>query len=168
MPMAHAGPWLSRRWYYTPLTHRAYSVRQVSTGDRRLLAEFALSVRLDELNRLLFDHVLAGGNDSSVGFAALESTGGGDRVIGVCAYSPAEDETARFSVAVAPAYRGEQVGRLLLSTLMRHAKRVGVSGLIGQMAWSNRPMQTLALSMGFRVEPDPGDRTLRRLVFTLR
>jgi len=35
---------LARRWYYTPRSHRAYSVRQISPGDRRLLAEFALAL----------------------------------------------------------------------------------------------------------------------------
>jgi hypothetical protein len=33
------GAWLARRWYLTLKTRRAYSVRQVSPGDRRLLAE---------------------------------------------------------------------------------------------------------------------------------
>ena len=39
---------------------------------------------------------------------------------------------------------------------------------MGEMAWSNRPMQLLAMSMGFRVEPLPRDRNLRRLILTLK
>jgi GNAT superfamily N-acetyltransferase len=175
---ALAGPWLTRRWYYTPRTHRAYSVRQISSGDRRLLAEFALGLNanaggrdlasLRELADMLFEHVLAGGNDMAVGFAALETTAVGDRVIGACAYAPDEGDRGRFSIAVANSYREEQVGRILLSTLVRHAKRVGVPNLTGQMAWSNRPMQMLAMSVGFNVEPEPRDRTLRRLVLPLK
>ncbi len=178
MPIALAGPWLSRRWYYTPRTHRAYSIRQISSGDRRLLAEFALGLNaeaadrevnsLRELADILFDRVLAGGNDMSAGFAGLESTAVGDRVIGACAYAPDEADSGRFSIAVANAYREEQVGRILLSTLVRHAKRVGVPNLTGQMAWSNRPMQMLAMSMGFTVEAEPRDRQLRRLVLALK
>jgi GNAT superfamily N-acetyltransferase len=178
LPVALAGPWLARRWYYMPRTRRAYSVRQISSGDRRLLTEFARGLRADAIDRdeaslrehadMLSERVLAGGSDMAVGFAALESTGGGDRVIGACAYAPDEPGSARFSVAVTKAYRTEQVGRTLLATLVRHAKRVGVPCLTGEMTWSNRPMQMLAMSMGFRVEPISRDRNLRRLMLAFK
>lgn len=177
-PHAVSGTWLTRRWYYTPRSRRAYSVRQISPGDRRLLAEFALGLGkatpdrelpfMKELSDMLFDRVIAGGCDTAVGFAALEATAAGDRVIGVAAYAPASGDYARFSMAVANTYREEQLGRTLLSTLVRHARRVGVPKLIGQMFWSNRPMQMLAMSMGFSVELELRDRNLRRLVLSLR
>jgi len=177
-PHAVSGAWLARRWYYTPRSRRAYSVRQISPGDRRLLAEFALGLSkatpdrelpsTQELSDMLFDRVIVGGCDTAVGFAALEATAAGDRVIGVAAYAPASDDYARFSVAVADTYREEQLGRTLLSTLVRHARRVGVPKLIGQMLWSNRPMQMLAMSMGFSVELELRDRNLRRLVLSLK
>ena len=173
-----ASAWLARRWYYTPRTRRAYSVRQVSPGDRRLLAEFALALTresterdahsLRELTAMLFDRVIVTGSDVSVGFAALENTAAGDRVIGVCAYAPENEHSATFTIAVANAFREEQVGRTLLATLLRHAKRVGVPRLTGEMLWSNRPMQMLALSSGFVIEPVPRDRNLRRLVLALK
>ncbi len=173
-----ASGWLARRWYYTPRSHRAYSVRQVSPGDRRLLAEFTLALSqggeqrdpggVHELSDMLFDRVLAGGTDQAVGFAALESTGGGDRVIGVAAYAPVNLESARIGIAVAATHRDEQVGHTLLATLIRHAKRVGVRRLTGEMRWSNRPMQVLAQSMGFAVEPVARDRNLRHLVLSLK
>ncbi len=169
---------LARRWYYTPRTHRAYSVRQIAPGDRRLLAEFALAVTqstIDEelagirqLTDLLFGRVIASGGDTSVGYAALETTGGGDRVIGIAAYAPVDNESADFCVAVAASHREEQVGRTLLSSLLRHARRVGVPRLAADMVWSNRPMQMLALSMGFTVESVARNRTLRRLVLSLK
>ena len=171
--------WLARRWYYTPRSHRAYSVRQISPGDRRLLAEFALTLTehaaqrdqagMQSLSSILFDRVITSdGGESAVGFAALENTSAGDRVIGVAAYAPASRDNADFVVAVANSYREEQVGRTLLSTLLRHAKRVGIPRLSGEMFWSNRPMQMLAMSMGFVVEPLPGDRNLRRLALSLK
>jgi RimJ/RimL family protein N-acetyltransferase len=165
-----AGAWLARRWYYTPRTHRAYSVRQISPGDRRLLAEFATSVTphteadLLALTTLLFDRVIGDGGEGSVGYVALENTAAGDRVIGVCAYAPTRRESCEFSIAVANSYREEQVGRTLLTTLLRHAKRVGVRRLEGEMTWSNRAMQMLALSMGFVVETIAKDRSRRLLV----
>lgn len=173
-----AGGWLARRWYYTPKSRRAYSVRQVAPGDRRLLAEFAMTLDqatadrelapVRELSDMMFDRVLAGGSDMAVGFAALEGTAAGDRVIGVSAYAPGNLDEATFTVAVAGAFRDEQVGRTLLSTLVRHAKRVGIRRLSGEMNWSNRPMQLLAQSTGFVVEAVPGDRSRRSLVLTLK
>jgi GNAT superfamily N-acetyltransferase len=173
-----ASGWLARRWYYTPKSHRAYSVRQISPGDRRLLAEFVLQldqtaaererIALNDLSDMLFDRVLAAGTDMAVGFAALESTGAGDRIIGVSAYAPTTLDDATFTLAVAATHRGEQVGRILLSTLVRHAKRVGVRTLSGNMVWSNRPMQLLAQSLGFVVAPVESDRNLRRLYLGLR
>ena len=89
------GGWLARRWYYTPKSHRAYSVRQIAPGDRRLLAEFAISLGqatadreievVRELSAILFDRVLGSGNEMAVGFVALEATAAGDRIIGVAA-----------------------------------------------------------------------------------
>jgi RimJ/RimL family protein N-acetyltransferase len=170
--------WLTRRWYYTPKSHRAYSVRQISPGDRRLLAEFALALNqsaterdlaaLRDLSDMLFDRVLAGGSDQAAGFAALESTGGGDRIIGVCAYAPQSLESATFGVAVAVTHRDEQVGRILMATLVRHAKRVGIRRLTGEMHWSNRPMHLLAQALGFSIEPVARDRLLRRLSLGLK
>jgi RimJ/RimL family protein N-acetyltransferase len=169
---------LARRWYYTPRSHRAYSVRQISPGDRRLLAEFALALNeatpdrdlpaTRALSDLLFDRVIVSGYHSAVGFAALESVASGDRVIGVAAYAPYNDEYANFSIAVAASHREEQVGRILMSTLLRHAKRVGIQRLQGEMFWANRPMQMLAMSMGFSVEPQPRDRAQRLLVLNLK
>jgi GNAT superfamily N-acetyltransferase len=178
IPPAVSGAWLSRRWYYTPRTHRAYSVRQISPGDRRLLAEFALGLGkstadrdlpfVRELSDMLFDRVIAAGCDTAVGFAALEGTSAGDRIVGVAAYAPASGDFARFSIAVAGGFREEQLGRNLLSTLLRHARRVGMPSLVGVMHWSNRPMQMLGMSMGFSVEAEARDRNLRRLTLSLR
>jgi GNAT superfamily N-acetyltransferase len=172
------GGWLARRWYYTPKSHRAYSVRQIAPGDRRLLAEFALSLGqttadrdLDvvrDLSSMVFDRVLAGGSDMAVGFAALEATTVGDRVIGVSAYAPHSLDEAGFTIAVASAFREEEVGRILLATLVRHAKRVGIRRLSGEMHWANRPMQMLAQSTGFAIEAMAGDRSRRSLLLTLR
>jgi len=178
MPDLRAAAGLARRWYYTPKTRRAYSVRQVSPGDRRLLAEFLLELKsgagerdqpaIEDLTAVLFDRVIVGGDDAAVAFVALENTQAGDRVIGVCACAPSGPEGADFSIAVAHAYREEQVGRTLMSTLLRHAKRVGVRRLSGEMTWSNRAMHSLATSMGFQVLPLPRDRNYRLLVLELK
>ncbi len=169
---------LSRRWYYTPRTRRAYSVRQVSPGDRRLLAEFAVTLTqgagdieradLHDLTNMLFERVLGADSESAVGFVALESTAAGDRVIGVCACTPSARDSAELVIAVAPTYREELVGRTLLSTLLRHARRAGLGRLEGEIHWSNRAPLMLAQSMGFSVRPVAADHTRRQLVLQLK
>jgi hypothetical protein len=129
-----------------------------------LLAEFALGLTRTaperergaarELTDLLLEHVILGGD--AVGFAALENTTVGDRVIGACAVAAGGEGNAEFRVAVAESHRGEQIGR------------IGIHRLGGDMHWSNRPMQMLALSMGFVFEPVPRDRNLRRVVLALK
>jgi N-acetylglutamate synthase-like GNAT family acetyltransferase len=169
--------WLARRWYLTLKTQRSYSVRQASPGDRRLLAEFVVELNvlagrdpsaIHDLTTMLFDRVIAGPNDGALAFVALENSHGADRVIGVCAYAPTCQDGATFVVAVANSYREEQVGRTLLSTLLRQARSVGIRQLSGEMAWSNRAMQMLATSVGFSVEPLPRDRNRRLLVLGLK
>jgi N-acetylglutamate synthase-like GNAT family acetyltransferase len=176
-PAVMSGAWLARRWYLTFKTRRAYSVRPVSPGDRRLLADFThelgasaserdrSSVR--ELTTILLDRVLVG-EDGAMAFVALENTASGDRVIGACAYATESHEGAEFAMAVANSHRQEQVGRTLLLTLLREAKRVGIRRLVGQMHWSNRPMQMLAASMGFQALPSPRDRNARLLVLEIK
>lgn len=174
-PIANA--WQARRWYYTPKSRRAYSVRQVSPGDRRLLAEFMVEINataherdhasLNELSTMLFDRVIVGA-EGAAAFVALEHAHGVDHVVGVCAYAAAARDGADFAVAVSNAFRGEQVGRTLLSMLVRHAKRVGVRKLAAEMTWSNRAMHALATSTGFQVLPSPRDRNVRLLVLELK
>jgi GNAT superfamily N-acetyltransferase len=167
--------WLARRWYYTPKSRRAYSVRQVSPGDRRVLAEFMMALAASErekvehgdLATMLFDHVIVNAFGAAA-FAALENTVDGDRVIGVCAYAPSGQDGADFAVAVANSHREEQVGRTLMSTLLRHAKRAGVRRLTGVMHWSNRPMQMLGTALGFSLESLHSDRNRRLLVLDIR
>jgi RimJ/RimL family protein N-acetyltransferase len=174
-----AQAWVTRRWYYTPKSRRAYSVRPISPGDRRLLAEFVLGLSraapereapaVRTMSTMLFDHVITMGSEAgnSGGLVALESTAAGDRVVGAAAFT-SKDEGAEFCIAVTNSYRDEQVGRTLLSALIRQTRRVAITRLTGEMLWANRPMQMLAISMGFVVEPVPRDRNLRRLVLTLK
>lgn len=180
MRFAHGvtNAWMARRWYYTPKSHRAYSVRPISPGDRRLLAEFALAlsraaserelISIHDMTDMVFDRVISAGLNNAAGFAALENTVAGDRVIGVCAYAPTARGGADFCIAVAHGHREEQIGRTLLTTLLRQVKRAGLAQLAGQMHWSNRPMHLLATSLGFKVEAVANDRNLRRLLLVLR
>ena len=113
---------------------------------------------------MLFDRVISAGLDDAVGFAALENTAAGDRVIGVCAYAPAGQDGADFCIAVADGVpRGADRHALCCRRCCATRKRVGIPRLSAKMLWSNRPMQLLAHVDGIRGRAVAHDRNLRRL-----
>ena len=116
---------LARRWYYTPRSHRAYSVRQISPGDRRLLAEFALALTqstpdrelagVRQLTDVLFDRVIS--RAATRRWDSLRSSPPGRAIVSSerWRYAPTSRENADFCIAVAHTHREEQVGRTLLA-----------------------------------------------------
>ena len=108
-PRATGACWRSLRWRSTQ-----------SHADRELAA-------CVQLTDLLFGRVIVAGSDTAAGFAALETTAAGDRVIGAVAYAPDQPrERGRFCIAVAKPIARSRWGARCSSTLLRHAKRVGV------------------------------------------
>src|SRR5207253_5030087 len=88
---------------------------------------------------------------------------GEERVIGEARYVVTEPGTAEFALAVADAWQGQGIGRLLLSRLERRAAAEGVSRLFGEVLPENKPMQRLAESLGFTILPGPRGMGLLRL-----
>ena len=180
-PQGAAHTWLARRWYYTPRSHRAYSVRQISPGDRRLLAEFALtlgtSTRTDRELRLgagAQRHVVrprdrrrrrqCGGI-----CRAREHRGRGSRDRRRAPTHPTNEDSASFSIAVAQhVSRGagrthSAVDAAASCEARRRAApdRRDASGRTGRCRCS--PCRWAS-----RSSPMPRDRNLRRLVLPLK
>lgn len=79
-----------------------------------------------------------------------------DQVVGWCALSPASRRlcyagVAEVSVYVAAAYRGQKIGRGLLSQVIEEAERAGIWTLQGATFPENEASLKLQLSCGFRV-----------------
>jgi acetyltransferase len=71
---------------------------------------------------------------------------------------------AEFGIAVADAWQGRGIGRLLLERLMQAADAHGVQRLYGDVLRGNRGMTELAKAEGFTPQRHPSDATLVRMV----
>ncbi len=72
---------------------------------------------------------------------------------------------AEFAVTVADAWQGVGLGWALLQRLLSHARRRGITRLVGDVVHANLPMIGLVHAAGGHFEAVPGDPTLLRAVF---
>jgi acetyltransferase len=79
----------------------------------------------------------------------------------------ADSADAEFAIAIADAWQGAGLGRLLLTRLTAHAREHGVDRLFGDVLWGNAPMIQLARQLGATLRRVPGDATVVRVEFDL-
>lgn len=72
---------------------------------------------------------------------------------------------AEFAVVVADDWQRQGLARLMLESLMRHARARGVHRLVGDVLSDNLPMLTLVRQAGGRVVHLPGGMGVRQAVF---
>jgi acetyltransferase len=94
-------------------------------------------------------------------FAVTAMNDHAEPIVGVARYvvDPAE-ASAEFALVIADAWQHKGLGRLLLATLLGHAKGTGVREMQGTVLSTNRGMLSLAMSVGFGVSADPTDATV--------
>jgi acetyltransferase len=81
-----------------------------------------------------------------------------DEFIAVGRYAPNQDGvTAEFALAVADAWQGKGLGRVLLERLCDAARAAGYRALHGQILHANRDMLELAAHVGFTEQSSEGD-----------
>jgi carboxymethylenebutenolidase len=88
---------------------------------------------------------------------------GEEVAIGEGRYVVSEPGVAEFAVAVADAWQGQGIGRLLVVRLECRAAVEGVIRLVGEVLPSSRPMHRLAKRLGFAIMPGAGGEGLWRL-----
>jgi acetyltransferase len=71
--------------------------------------------------------------------------------------------SAEIALVLADAWQGQGLGRRLLETLLEHAASEGIREAVGTVLATNVAMLRLVRSMGFTVNPEPGDATVRRI-----
>ena len=77
--------------------------------------------------------------------------------IAVGRYAPnADGDTAEFALAVADAWQGKGLGRLLLERLREEARKAGYRALYGTILQANHDMLDLAARLGFKKESGEG------------
>jgi acetyltransferase len=96
---------------------------------------------------------------------AVVFVGGVETEIGVVRYVVHENGLAcELAIVVADAWQRRGIGRMLLQRLIEHAAAAGLQHVDGYVLATNQAMLNLARSLGFRVEPVPGDATVRHII----
>jgi len=88
---------------------------------------------------------------SSVNFLALVE----GKLVGHAVLCP-ENGTGEVAVFVHQDYRGQGIGRRLLTSLVEEGRRLGLRRVWGMTELDNVPMLALAHAVGFVADADPG------------
>jgi len=91
-----------------------------------------------------------------------EAGGGREQEVGVARYmaNPGGD-TCEFAIVVADTYRGRGIGARLMRSLMQNARNKGLRIMEGEVLSANSRMLALVRSLGFRIETDRNDPTVK-------
>jgi acetyltransferase len=99
-------------------------------------------------------------------FVALSDAG--DELLGVARLAADPDYTrAEYAVLVRSDLKGRGLGWLLMQHLIAYAREEGLGALFGQILATNTTMIEMCRALGFTVEPDPLDFTVRQATLVL-
>lgn len=155
---------------------RPLLIRPLAARDRDLLQDFVRGLsptaryqRFQNGIRELAPGVLAQLMDidyrASMALVAVVSEHGQRRIIGEARYARALDApgAAEFALAVADAWQGQGIGRLLFARLLQYAQHAGVARMQGDVLHGNRAMLGLARRFGFAAREHPDGAWLTRV-----
>lgn len=164
---------LSRTW--TLASGESLSVRPVRHDDGDLEEAFVCALSLESR----YQRMLSGGTkvtpewiDSMthidyhrhMAFAVTTVIDGVEQFVGVGRYVvDVATPSAEVALVLADAWQRQGLGRRLLEALLEHAASAGIREAVGTVLATNVAMLRLVRSMGFTVNPEPGDATVRRI-----
>jgi acetyltransferase len=164
---------LSRIW--TLASGESLFVRPVRHDDGELEKAFVCALSLESR----YQRMLSGGTKVTpewidamthidyhrhMAFAVTTVIDGVEQFVGVGRYVVDEATlSAEVALVLADAWQGQGLGRRLLETLLEHAASAGIREAVGTVLATNVAMLRLVRSMGFTVNPEPGDATVRRI-----
>lgn len=91
-----------------------------------------------------------------------QGAGDGDRIIGVARYLLNPDrDTCEFAIAVGDDFQGQGLGTTLMRALIDEARLRGLKRMEGYVLAINAPMIRLMRALGFTIDRDPDDETLK-------
>lgn len=92
-----------------------------------------------------------------------------ETVIGVARYLlNADGESAEYALVIGDAWQRRGLGIQLMTTLVDAARRQGLAMIEGVVLGNNRPMLTLMGRLGFHIDVDPDDFSMRRVWLRLK
>ena len=84
----------------------------------------------------------------------------GDPVGSVRLIAEPDRARAEYAIMVGPTMKGRGLGRMLMTEIIAHARRIGVGEVYGIILANNEPMIGLARKLGFAIRADPDDHSL--------
>jgi RimJ/RimL family protein N-acetyltransferase len=121
---------------------------------------FMRSVRTPNVERLR--KVLASFPAGGIGLVATVPAADGVDIVGsAVAIFGADRNSCEFAITVSSAFGGSGLATCLMNALIGTAKRRGVGLMEGYVLASNEPMLRLARRLGFSIESDPEDGSVR-------
>jgi GNAT superfamily N-acetyltransferase len=131
-------------------------------------------LRFNQYKKQLSDAALQRGVHPRPGrdfaFVATIPVTDGIDIVGAAQYVRADElnkKTCEFAITVAENWRSIGLGRTLLASLVRRARRDGYAVMEGWVIAENAPMLRLARKLGFKIDSVPGDATVLRAWRTL-
>ena len=93
----------------------------------------------------------------------------GERIIGVVRYLLNPDrKSCEFAIVIDDAYQGRGLGSQMMQAIVQAAAAKGLERIEGFVLSTNRGMLDLMRALGFRIEHDPDDPTMRIVSLDLR
>jgi len=135
-------------------------------SDAARYMRFMRVVREPDPKRLR--EVLASFPEAGIGLVATVTAADGIDIVGSAIAVFAADRTScEFAITVASEFGGTGLATRLMATLIEEAKRRGLKEMEGLVLSQNQSMLRLARRLGFRIESEPGDPTVRVCRLTL-
>jgi acetyltransferase len=112
--------------------------------------------------------VLASFPEAGIGIVATVPAADGIDIVGsaIAVFTP-DRASCEFAITVASEFGGAGLATRLMTTLIDEAKRRGQKEMEGIVLTQNQSMLRLARRLGFRIESEPGDPTVRMCRMTL-
>jgi acetyltransferase len=127
---------------------------------------FMHAVREPNLERLR--QVLASFPEGGIGIVATVPAADGIDIVGSAIAIFGNDRTScEFATTVASSFGGVGLATVLMTALIDEATRRGMKEMEGFVLTQNQPMLRLARRLGFSIEPEPGDASVRVCRMTL-
>jgi acetyltransferase len=135
-------------------------------SDAARYMRFMRVVRTPDRERLRA--VLASFPEAGIGIVATVPAADGIDIVGSAIAVFTDDRAScEFAITVVSEFGGTGLGTLLMTTLIDEAKRRGRKEMEGVVLKQNHSMLRLARRLGFRVESEPDDPTVRWCRLTL-
>ena len=123
---------------------------------------------LRELDQEGLRRRLASFPETGIGIVATVPAADGLDIVGsAIAVFTGDRPSCEFAVTVASGFGGAGLATAIMTALVDEARRRGMNEMEGFVLTQNQPMLRLARRLGFRIESEPGDPTVRTCRMTI-